>query len=366
MTEGQKPSLAGRRVLVTGGAGFIGSAAVRRLVADGAEVLNLDALTYAGDLSTVASVAGLPGYRFLRADIRDGTALGSAFTDFRPDLVMHFAAESHVDRSIDGPAAFIDTNVVGTATLLDSALAYWRGLDGDAAAGFRFLHVSTDEVYGALGPDGHFTEDSPHRPNSPYSASKSAADGLVRAWNRTYGLPTLIGNCSNNYGPYQHPEKLIPHVIAAILDGRPIPVYGDGSNIRDWLYVADHIAALLAIAARGVPGETYLIGGDAEKTNLETVETLCAVLDELAPSGDGPHSRLITFVPDRPGHDFRYAIDHARLTAATGWQPSRDFETGIRDTVQWYLANRDWWMSIRAAGQGADRIGLARTAGGSR
>jgi dTDP-glucose 4,6-dehydratase len=366
MTGWQAPSMAGRRVLVTGGAGFIGSASVRRLVRDGAEVLNLDALTYAGDLSTVAEVADLPGYRFLKADIRDGAALAAAFSNFRPDIVMHFAAESHVDRSIDGPAAFIDTNVMGTATLLDTALAWWRGLDGAASDNFRFLHVSTDEVFGALGPEGYFTESSPHRPNSPYSASKSAADGLVRAWNRTYGLPTLIGNCSNNYGPYQHPEKLVPHVIAAILEDRPVPVYGDGSNVRDWLHVDDHVAALIAIADRGEPGATYLVGGDSERTNLETVRTICAALDEYAPSDAGPHARLISFVEDRPGHDFRYAVDHALLTSLTGWRPARDFETGIRETVDWYLANRDWWMAIRSGGAGARRIGLGKVAGGAR
>jgi dTDP-glucose 4,6-dehydratase len=356
----------GRRILVTGGAGFIGSAVVRNLVRDGAEVLNLDALTYAGDPSTVAEAEGNANYRFLKADIRDAQALGAAFGDFRPQTVFHLAAESHVDRSIDGPAAFIDTNVTGTATLLDAALEYWRGLDAEAAQDFRFIHISTDEVYGALGPEGCFTEESAHRPNSPYAASKSAADQLVRAWHRTYGLPAIISNCSNNYGPFQHPEKLIPHTIAAVLDGKPIPVYGSGENVRDWLYVDDHVTALKTIAAQGKPGETYLVGGDSERSNIETVRTICRILDRLAPRAEGPAEQLISFVDDRPGHDFRYAVDHTKLTRATGWQPSRGFEQGMEDTIRWYLDNRGWWQRIRAGGDGRDRIGLARAAGGSR
>ncbi|MEQ8711231.1 MAG: dTDP-glucose 4,6-dehydratase [Rhodospirillales bacterium] len=351
------------RVLVTGGAGFIGSALVRYLVNAGADVLNIDALTYAGDLSTVAAVADRPNYSFRQADIRDASAMAAAFGAFRPGLLFHLAAESHVDRSIDGPAAFIDTNVVGTATLLDAALGYWKTLSGPDRDTFRFVHVSTDEVYGALGTEGCFTETSPHLPNSPYAASKSAADGLARAWNRTYGLPVLISNCSNNYGPWQHPEKLIPTVIAAGLSGRPIPVYGDGSNVRDWLHVDDHVRALIRIACQGEVGETYLIGGDAERSNLQTVQSICRALDRLAPDTGGDHARLISHVADRPGHDFRYAVDHGRLTAATGWQPEHDFDEGIAATVTWYLDNRDWWQSAESG-----RLGLGRTAqtGGGR
>tara|TARA_R110002110_G_scaffold56163_6_gene159863 strand:+ start:67 stop:1173 length:1107 start_codon:yes stop_codon:yes gene_type:complete len=356
MTPGL-PEVVGQRVLVTGGAGFIGSALVRYLAGAGADVLNIDALTYAGDLSTVAAVDCKPNYSFRRADIRDASAMMDALETFRPTLLFHLAAESHVDRSIDGPAAFIDTNVVGTTTLLDAALGYWKTLPGADRDAFRFVHVSTDEVYGALGADGYFTETSPHLPNSPYAASKSAADGLARAWNRTYGLPVLISNCSNNYGPWQHPEKLIPTVIAAGLSGRPIPVYGDGSNVRDWLHVDDHVSALICIAGQGQIGETYLIGGDAERSNLETVQSICRALDRLAPDSAGNHARLISYVTDRPGHDFRYAVDHARLTAETGWQPEHDFDEAIAATVAWYLANRDWWQSA-----GSDRLGLGRTA----
>lgn len=356
------PEVVGQRVLVTGGAGFIGSALVRYLVGAGAVVLNIDALTYAGDLSTVASVADHPDYSFRQDDIRDAAAMADALAAFRPTLIFHLAAESHVDRSIDGPAAFIDTNVAGTTTLLDAALGYWKTLSGAERDAFRFVHVSTDEVYGALGAEGYFTEASPHLPNSPYAASKSAADGLARAWNRTYGLPVLISNCSNNYGPWQHPEKLIPTVIAAGLSGRPIPVYGDGSNVRDWLHVDDHVKALIAIACQGQPGETYLIGGDAERSNLETVHSICRALDRLAPDAGGDHARLISHVTDRPGHDFRYAVDHARLTAATGWQPEHDFDEGIAATVGWYLDNRDWWQSAESGRLGLDRT--AQTGGG--
>lgn len=377
-----------KRVVVTGGAGFIGSSVVRHLVQDsGYEVLNLDALTYAGNLASLRDVAASPRYRFVQADICDREAVRRVFEAFRPDAVMHLAAESHVDRSIDGPAAFIQTNVVGTATLLQAALAYWRGLPAAAQTAFRFQHISTDEVYGSLGPQGLFTERTPYDPRSPYSASKAASDHLVAAWHHTYGLPVLITNCSNNYGPYHFPEKLIPLVILNALEGQPLPIYGKGDNVRDWLYVEDHAKALRLVLERGRPGETYNVGGNNERTNLQVVETICDVLDALRPlsvhglpppqqlsasvrqDASSPSSvlrppsssyrELITFVPDRPGHDQRYAIDATKLRTELGWRPEETFDTGIRKTVQWYLDNAWWWQPIREKKYAGQRLGKA-------
>ena len=352
----------GKRCIVTGGAGFIGSALVRHLVRDtGATVLVVDKLTYAGNLESLKEVADSPRYSFLKADICDQAAMDKAFADFRPDTIFHLAAESHVDRSIDGPGEFIRTNVVGTATLLQSALAYWRALPDDVRAAFRFQHISTDEVYGSLGAEGFFTEKTPYSPHSPYSASKAASDHLVRAWHDTYGLPTLITNRSNNYGPYHFPEKLIPLVILNALDGKPLPVYGAGANVRDWLHVEDHVAALRLVNEKGVPGETYNVGGHNERTNLEVVRTICRILDELRPRTDGtPYESLITFVKDRPGHDLRYAIDPAKLMDELGWKPKHTFDTGIRATVQWYLDNGWWWRPIREAKYSGQRLGVAK------
>ena len=347
----------GKRCMVTGGAGFIGSALARHLVRDTeATVLVVDKLTYAGNLESLKEVAGSPRYSFLRADICDQAAMDKAFADFRPDTVFHLAAESHVDRSIDGPGEFIRTNVVGTATLLQSALAWWR--DNPQ---FRFQHISTDEVYGSLGAEGFFTEKTPYAPHSPYSASKAASDHLVRAWHDTYGLPTLITNCSNNYGPYHFPEKLIPLVILNALDGKPLPVYGAGANVRDWLHVEDHVAALCLVNEKGVPGETYNVGGHNERTNLEVVRTICRILDELRPRADGTsYESLIAFVKDRPGHDLRYAIDPTKLMDELGWKPRHTFDTGIRATVRWYLENGWWWRPIREAKYSGQRLGVAR------
>jgi dTDP-glucose 4,6-dehydratase len=345
------------RLLVTGGAGFIGSAVVRQAIADGHEAVVLDALTYAANLANLASVADSRRYAFERADIRDRAALDRIFARHEPDAVMHLAAESHVDRSIDGPAAFIDTNVVGTYTLLEAARAYWGG-----SREFRFHHVSTDEVFGTLGAEGRFTETTAYAPNSPYSASKAASDHLVRAWGETYGLPVVLSNCSNNYGPYHFPEKLIPVVILNALGGREIPVYGRGENVRDWLFVEDHARALLAVVARGRLGESYNIGGDAEATNIEIVRRICALMDEMSPEG-APHDRLIRFVADRPGHDFRYAIDASKIRAELGWTPSVTLDEGLRRTVRWYLDNRDWWQAIAARGHKLERLGLSRASG---
>ena len=336
------------KLLVTGGAGFIGSAVVRRAIREGHHVVNLDKLTYAGSLSNVAEVAGSPRYAFEQADICDRVAIDHILSRHRPDAIMHLAAESHVDRSIDGPAAFIQTNIVGTYTLLEVARNYWRALDESRRAAFRFHHISTDEVYGDLeAHDPMFTETTPYAPSSPYSASKASSDHLVRAWQRTYGLPVVITNCSNNYGPFHFPEKLIPRMILNALAGEKLPVYGNGAQIRDWLYVEDHARALLEVVTRAAIGETYNIGGHNEKRNLEVVETICNLLDELRPlplrDGSQPSYReLITFVRDRPGHDRRYAIDASKIQHELGWTPQETFETGLRKTVQWYLDNPDW------------------------
>ncbi len=354
-----------KRVLVTGGAGFIGSAVVRYLIGtDAVDVLNVDKLTYAGNLDSLAAVSGSPRYRLLQADICDRAAMERALNEFRPDAVIHLAAESHVDRSIDGPSAFIQTNVVGTATLLEAATAYWRGLPADSSAGrvFRMLHISTDEVYGSLGAEGLFTETTPYAPRSPYSASKASSDHLVRAWHHTYGLPTLITNCSNNYGPFHFPEKLIPLVILNALDGLPLPIYGKGDNVRDWLYVEDHVRALITVLRKGTVGESYNVGGNNERTNLQVVETICSALDKLAPErlralSIASFRELIRFVPDRPGHDKRYAIDATRLRSELGWRPKETFDTGIVKTIRWYLENEWWWRPIREKRYAGHRLG---------
>jgi dTDP-glucose 4,6-dehydratase len=345
------------RLLVTGGAGFIGSAVVRQAISDGHAVVNVDALTYAANLSNLDSVAGSDRYAFEQADIRDRAALDRILARHQPDAVMHLAAESHVDRSIDGPAAFIDTNITGTYTLLEAARAYWGG-----TRDFRLHHVSTDEVFGTLGPEGRFSETTPYAPNSPYSASKAASDHLVRAWHGTYGLPVVLSNCSNNYGPFHFPEKLIPVVILNALHGRPIPVYGRGENVRDWLFVEDHATALLTVVMKGKEGESYNIGGDAEVCNIDIVTRICALMDELHPEG-APHDRLITYVADRPGHDFRYAIDASKIRAELGWQPSVTLDQGLRRTVRWYLDNRAWWQAIQARGHKLERLGLRQAHG---
>ena len=344
------------KILVTGGAGFIGSAVVRQAMRDGHEVVNLDALTYAANLENVADVAGMPGYAFEQVDIRDRSALDRVFAQHKPDAVMHLAAESHVDRSIDGPGAFIETNVNGTYNMLEAARAWWTR-EGKPE-GFRFHHISTDEVFGSLPADPavKFTEDTPYDPRSPYSASKAASDHLVRAWHETYGLPVVLTNCSNNYGPYHFPEKLVPVVILRALAGEPIPVYGDGGNVRDWLYVEDHADALLLCLQKGQVGRSYNIGGENEATNIDLVRTICAHLDELRPDG-APHDRLIQFVTDRPGHDRRYAIDPSRIRAELGWRPSVTVEEGLRRTVAWYLANEDWWRPL------LDREGVGKRLG---
>ena len=348
------------RFLVTGGAGFIGSALVRLLLSSSdAEVLVVDKLTYAGNRNSLAAVANDQRFQFLQADICDGAAMARALAGFRPDIVIHLAAESHVDRSIDGPRAFLDTNVVGTFVLLQEALAYWRGLPPAARTRFRFHHVSTDEVFGSLGADGAFTEETPYRPRSPYAATKAASDHLVRAWHHTYGLPAVISNCSNNYGPFQFPEKLIPLTILNALEGRPISVYGSGTNVRDWLHVDDHARALLVVARRGTTGETYTVGGDGERTNLAIVETLCDLVDQVAPNpAIGRRRGLITFVEDRPGHDYRYAMDARKIRDELGWRPAESLESGLAITVRWYLDNRPWWERIRADVYRGERLGV--------
>jgi dTDP-glucose 4,6-dehydratase len=350
------------RILVTGGAGFIGSAVVRHAVGDcGHTVLVVDKLTYAGDLESLAPVANHPGYSFVRADIVDAAKMRDLIESFEPDAIMHLAAESHVDRSIDGPAAFIETNIVGTFTLLQAAFDYWRRLSrGRKKDAFRLHHVSTDEVFGSLDGDaGYFVETTAYAPNSPYAASKASSDHLVRAWHATYGLPIVISNCSNNFGPYHFPEKLIPLAIIKALAGEKIPVYGAGMNVRDWLYVEDHARALIAVALEGRVGETYCIGGRNARTNLAVVHDICTVMDELAPRAGGkPHSELVTFVQDRPGHDLRYAIDPSKIMGELGWQPRESFESGLRKTVEWYLTNRPWWERIGGKGYRGERLGV--------
>jgi dTDP-glucose 4,6-dehydratase len=350
-------------ILVTGGAGFIGSAVVRKLIrATEARVVNVDKLTYAGNPDSLSEVDGDPRYRFEHVDICDAEALARVFAEHRPTAVMHLAAESHVDRSIDGPADFIQTNLVGTFTLLEAARRYWLALPQAERQAFRFLHVSTDEVFGSLGEEGFFTEQTPYSPNSPYSASKAGSDHLVRAWHHTYGLPVVTTNCSNNYGPYQFPEKLIPLMILNALVGKPLPVYGKGENVRDWLYVDDHAEALLTVLERGRIGETYAIGGHNEMKNIDVVRTLCAVVDELAPDAEvGPRERLITYVTDRPGHDLRYAIDASKIQQELGWAPKQTFETGLRETVLWYLENRQWWERVQSGAYRGERLGLSLT-----
>ena len=358
-----------KKVIVTGGAGFIGSAVCRHLVKNkGCSVLNLDKLTYAGVPASLKEVDESPLYRFEKEDICDKDAVSALFSDFKPDAVMHLAAESHVDRSIDGPAAFIETNMVGTYNMLECAREYWNSLPEQTPnsklqtitrSSFRFHHISTDEVYGSLGEDGLFEETTPYDPRSPYSASKASSDHLVMAWFHTYGLPVVITNCSNNYGPYHFPEKLIPLVILNALDEKPLPIYGKGDNIRDWLYVEDHARALVTVVEAGTPGETYNVGGRNERTNLEVVETICAILDEMKPLRTGSYKDLITFVADRPGHDRRYAIDATKLETELGWKAQENFDSGIRRTVQWYLDNDWWWRPIREGRYCGERLGKA-------
>lgn len=350
------------RILVTGGAGFIGSAVVRHLVRDiGAEVLTFDKLTYAGNIANLADVEHASNHHFLQADICDAEAVRDAFNQFQPDRIYHLAAESHVDRSIDGPAAFISTNVLGSYTLLEAARSYWQDLDAARSEAFRFLHISTDEVYGSLGADGLFSETTPYDPSSPYSASKAASDHLAVAWNRTYGLPVVVTNCSNNYGPYHFPEKLIPLTIINAIHGRPLPVYGTGANVRDWLYVEDHARALHLIASRGRIGEKYNVGGKSERNNLDVVKAICAILDRVRPKPE-PHDTLIEFVADRPGHDFRYAIDTSRVESELGWRAQETFESGLEKTVLWYLDNEAWWQPIRKTVYAGERLGAKDTA----
>jgi dTDP-glucose 4,6-dehydratase len=367
------------KILITGGAGFIGSNLVHLLVHKGHHVLNVDKLTYAGNQASLANLNGNPLHQFLKADICDAAAMKTAFSEFKPDAVMHLAAESHVDRSIDGPGEFIHTNITGTYTLLQTALDYWRTLPQIPTSqlqtpnfssqtpnsqlptpqeSFRFLHVSTDEVYGSLGDTGHFTESTPYDPHSPYSASKAASDHLARAWMDTYGLPVIVTNCSNNYGPYQFPEKLIPVVILKALRGEPIPVYGKGENIRDWLYVEDHAEALLASVSTGIPGETYNIGGNNELRNIDLVRMICGILDELRPRADGMnYADQITYVTDRPGHDLRYAIDASKIKKDLGWEPKQDHQSGFKKTVEWYLENEAWWQEILDGSYQLQRLG---------
>lgn len=342
------------KILVTGGAGFIGSAVIRQAIHDGHSIVNVDVLTYAACLDNLASVADNPAYAFEQVDIRDGVALAKVFATHKPDAVMHLAAESHVDRSIDGPAEFMQTNIIGTYEMLEAARTYWQASDKPDT--FRFHHISTDEVYGSLGATGLFTESTPYAPNSPYSASKAASDHLVRAWSETYGLPVVLTNCSNNYGPYHFPEKLIPVVILNALAGKDIPIYGKGENIRDWLYVEDHADALLTVLEKGALGRTYNIGGENEVANIDLVKTICGLLDELRPI-DTPYAKLITFVTDRPGHDLRYAIDPTRVRNELGWRPSVTLEEGLRKTVQWYLDNELWWRALQNRQGVGQRLG---------
>lgn len=348
------------KILVTGGAGFIGSAVVRHIIrSTDWSVANVDRLTYAGNLESLAEALSSNRHRHYKTDIRDRPSLDAIFAEVRPDAVLHLAAESHVDRSIDGAAPFIETNVGGTYVLLEAALAYWRTLDEAGRARFRFQHISTDEVFGSLGPTGRFTEATPYAPNSPYSASKAASDHLVRAWHHTYGLPTLATNCSNNYGPYHFPEKLIPLIIIRALRGESLPVYGRGENVRDWLHVEDHAEALTLVLRKGRPGETYNVGGDSERRNIDVVRGICRLLDEMLPnSANRPHERLIQFVTDRPGHDARYAIDASKIRDELGWRPRHDFDAGLRDTVRWFLENRGWWERVMSGAYRGERLGL--------
>ena len=349
----------GSTIFVTGGAGFIGSAVVRHLLRDtGARVVNIDKLTYAANLESLPDAEANPRYAFERQCICEATSLRKLFEKYQPAAVMNLAAESHVDRSIDGPGEFIQTNIVGTFTLLQEALRYWRGLSPDRRAQFRFLHISTDEVFGSLGKDGYFTETTSYSPNSPYSASKASSDHLVRAWRETYDLPTMVTNCSNNYGPYHFPEKLIPHIIIKGLAGEQLPVYGDGQNIRDWLYVEDHAKALTLVLERGAVGETYNVGGRNERTNLHVVESICDLLDDMSPRPAGSRRGLISFVADRPGHDRRYAIDASKLERELGWRADENFESGLAKTVRWFFDNRNWWQTILDRGYQQKRIGL--------
>lgn len=352
-----------KRILVTGGAGFIGSAVVRHIIADtNNSVVVVDKLTYAGNLESLTPVADNERYSFEQVDICNRNELDRVFAQYQPDYVMHLAAESHVDRSIDGPADFIETNIVGTYTMLEAARQYWNGLDASRKDAFRFHHISTDEVYGDLhGTDDFFTETTPYAPSSPYSASKASSDHLVRAWLRTYGFPTIVTNCSNNYGPYHFPEKLIPLIILNALAGKPLPVYGNGAQIRDWLYVEDHARALYLVVTEGAIGETYNIGGHNERKNIDVVKTVCALLEELVPSkpeGVEHYADLITYVTDRPGHDMRYAIDAAKIERELGWRPQETFESGIRKTVQWYLSNESWWKRVQDGSYAGERLGL--------
>jgi dTDP-glucose 4,6-dehydratase len=353
------------KILVTGGAGFIGSALIRCLLTAGTdEIINVDKLSYAGNLDSLESVSGFAAYKFERVDIVDGRALACVFDAYQPDVIVHLAAESHVDRSIDGPADFIETNIIGTYTLLEAALGYWQSLGGTQKHAFRFHHVSTDEVYGDLGESGdRVTEVAAYQPGSPYSASKAASDHLVRAWHRTYGLPILISNCSNNYGPYQFPEKLIPLMILNALEGKPLPVYGRGQHVRDWLYVEDHVHALQLVFRRGRVGEIYNIGGDCEMRNVDLVHKLCELLEELAlekPQGVANYERLITFVQDRPGHDRRYAVDYRKLREELGWSPQETLDSGLKKTIRWYLENRIWCARVLSGAYRRERLGLRR------
>jgi dTDP-glucose 4,6-dehydratase len=354
---------AGATIFVTGGAGFIGSAVIRHLLRDtNARVVNIDKLTYAANLESLPGAVGNPHYAFEKQCICEGAALRALFEKYQPDAVMNLAAESHVDRSIDGPGDFIQTNIVGTFTLLQEALRHWRSISPEQRTRFRFLHISTDEVFGSLGDEGFFTETAAYAPNSPYSASKASSDHLVRAWRETYELPTLVTNCSNNYGPYHFPEKLIPHMIIKGLAGEPLPVYGDGQNIRDWLYVEDHAEALTSVLEHGKVGETYNVGGRNERTNLHVVEAICDLLDELSPGTARSRRKLITFVADRPGHDRRYAIDASKLEREMGWRARETFETGIAKTVRWYIEQEAWWRAILERGYSTTRLGLTEPA----
>lgn len=353
-----------RTIIVTGGAGFIGSAVIRHILTEtDASVVNLDKLTYAANLDSLAKLSDTPRYRFEQADITDRAAMDRILATYQPDAIMHLAAESHVDRSIDGPAAFIQTNIIGTFTLLEAALAYWRTLSAEAQAAFRFHHISTDEVYGTLGDDGLFTEETPYAPNSPYSASKAASDHLVRAWHHTYKLPVVTSNCSNNYGPWQFPEKLIPLMTINALKGKPLPVYGQGTNVRDWLHVEDHARALWTILNTGVPGESYNVGGNSERKNIDVVTAICDLVDKLAgPLASGQSRRsLIAYVTDRPGHDARYAIDASKIKQELAWEPQETFESGLEATVRWYLDNPEWWEKLSNVYAG-DRLGLKKAA----